>query len=159
MNRHLFTDFDTRFMDAADLILQAMSDNTRVEFPMEFKYSNLGLPRQCGKSTYLRQLARQLTIGPVYRKKLKIAYFENSHNSESSWSDNLEIDVYPSKDYDNLSKFDVDVFVKQNYDILLFDEVSPVFTSQLVHHQKCQDMASRSKYFLAFGMHTMDHKL
>ena len=157
MNKHIFTNFDTRFIDAADLVLQAMADSTHSEFLMEFKYSNLRLPRQCGKSTYLRQLATQFTTTHPTSNNLKIAYFTDY--LPPGWADNLRIDVYHSKDYDNLTKFDVDEFASKDYDILLFDEVSPVFTAQLVHHQKCQDMAARSKHFLAFGMHTMDHNI
>jgi hypothetical protein len=157
LNRHLFTNFDTRFIDAADLVLQAMADNDRGEYMTEFRYSNLRLPRQCGKSTYLKQLATQLTTIHPTRGSLKIAYF--AYISPVGLADNLGIDVYHSKGYDNLRNFDVNEFASKDYDILLFDEVSPVFTSQLVHHQKCQDMAARSDYFLAFGMHTMDRSI
>jgi hypothetical protein len=156
MNKHLFTNFDTRFIDAADLVLQAMADSKYDEFMMDHKYSNLRLPRQCGKSTYLKQLVTQLTTCHPTRAKLKIAFF--AHNA-INWADNIDIAVYNTSNHYDLSKFDVDIFTNNNYDILLFDEVSPTFTAQLVHHQQCQDMAARSTQFLAFGMHSMDFTL
>ena len=152
--------FDDRFIRSANLVFEGLLHNStqqNTKYPLEFCYANLRLPRQCGKTLYLCNLAN-LLAAPDPHCKRNVWFFSGLDTRPKDFQIPLQerVNFVSFRNRKSLADINMMFFMGLPMDILLFDEVHPALTTEFLVSDQIKLAAASSDQFVAFSLHTMD---
>lgn len=147
------------FIQAADLIISNLFNAKGHDLALEFRYANLRMPRQCGKSIYLASMANLLSI-PTMEAKRNVWFFDGINTSKNEraipLNDNITFMSLPYKTVKSIDDINMEIFQGKTIDVMLFDEVCPDVVAQILYSDELKPMICANSRFVALGMHSMD---
>lgn len=156
INPRISSNFDDTFIKGANIIFEGILNSSRgIEYPLEFRYANLRLPRQSGKTTYMRGLAN-LLAAPMPTETRNVYFCSGVFEEKNA---PIPLSNYVRRisfhDIKSFADINMEMFRGLTIDVILFDEVKPIIADCLLKHDIFKVIMSSSDNFVALGLHTL----